>query len=71
LLIHRTWNQSLMVLNNKKYLFIPDGDKIFMKFVHVDGIICNRKDYDDNYDTIKTYNKYTEQKLITIFLDEL
>jgi len=61
-----------MVLNDKRFLFIPSGDKIFMKFINnVDGIICDRKDFDENYETIKTYNKYTEKKLITIFLDEL
>ncbi|MFA5484917.1 MAG: hypothetical protein WC260_01550 [Candidatus Pacearchaeota archaeon] len=40
-----------------------------MKYLTVDGIICNRKDYDDNYEVIRTINTKcgVKKKLHIIF----
>ena len=62
-----------MHLNDKKFIFIPENEKLFIKYACVDGIICNRKDYENNYETIKTINSYCniQKELQLIFLDEL
>ena len=64
-------NQGIIQLNDKKFLFIPHGEKLFIGNCYVDGVICNRKDYDDNYELISTLNKGLEAELILIILDEL
>lgn len=67
----KVWkHQGIINLNDKKFLFIPDGEKLFIGNCYVDGIICNKKDYDKNYEMIRTINKGLEVELIKIFLDE-
>lgn len=62
-----------MHLNDKKFIFIPKNEKLHIKFACVDGIICDKKDYENNYESIKTINSScgVKKDLILIFLDEL
>lgn len=64
-------HQGIIQLNDKKFLFIPEGEELFISNCYVDGIICNRQDYENNYKLIMTLNKGLDKELIQIILDEL
>jgi len=60
-----------MQLNDLKFIFIPKGATLFIGHCYVDGVICERKDFENNYELIQTLNEGLDKELITIFLDEL
>ena len=64
-------HQGIIQLNDLKFLFIPKGEELFIGHCYVDGVICERKDFDNNYSMIQTINEGLDKELITIFLDEL
>ena len=62
--------QGFIELNGKRYLFIPQNEKLEISNCYVDGIICNKKDYDRNVEKIQTLNQGTNVPQI-IYLDKL
>ena len=64
-------HQGIIKLNDLKFLFIPDGEELFISHCYVDGIICNKDDFDKNYMAIQTLNEGLDKELIKIFLDQL
>jgi hypothetical protein len=63
--------QGIFTINGKKFLIIPENEKLHIKNCYFDAIICNKKDYVDNSEIIKTYNIGSEKKITNIFLDEI
>ncbi len=64
-------HQGIVTFNDKKFLFIPKGEVLFITHCYVDGVICEKQDFDDNYAAIQTLNEGLDKDLIKIFLDEL
>lgn len=64
-------HQGIIALNDLKFLFIPKDEKLFIGHCFVDGVICDKEDFDKNFEMIRTLNKGLEKQLVTIFLDEL
>lgn len=61
--------QGFIELNNKRYLFIPENERLEITNCYVDGIICKSNDYKRNVEKINTLNQGTE-KFDVIFLDK-
>lgn len=60
--------QGFIELNGKRYLFIPNHEKLEISNCYVDGIICNSVDYNRNIEKIKTLNQGSI-KFDVVFLD--
>jgi hypothetical protein len=51
-------------------LIIPENEKLHITNCYVDSIMCNKKDYDENFETLQTYNIGNDSPTI-IFLDDI
>jgi hypothetical protein len=63
-------HQGILHLNGKRFLFLPKDERLYIKKCYIDGIICNRKDFEINKHIMDKFNIGIEKEIIKIFLDD-